>query len=103
MKIANLIISVPAAALILALPLAVHARPEDQSQAQTAEIVQRGADRHASMVRVDGQDYPVCTSTQQDSCIEPYAAGLSWGNRPLSYWPGKPASEIDGDQGHIGG
>jgi hypothetical protein len=87
----------------LAFPLAAQAQPGDRSQPQTAEIVQRDAAGHAVTVRIDGQDYPVCTSGQQDGCIEPYAAGLNWGNRPLPYWPGRPASEIDGDQGHIGG
>ncbi|MCB2061637.1 MAG: hypothetical protein KDE21_14075 [Novosphingobium sp.] len=39
-------------------------------------------------------EYPVCKGAVQDSCINPRAAGLSWGNRPLDHWPGKPASDL---------
>lgn len=39
-------------------------------------------------------EYPVCKGEVQDSCINPRAAGLSWGNRPLDHWPGKPASDL---------
>jgi hypothetical protein len=78
------------------------AQPADRSVKQQPEITQRGPDGRASQVRIDGRNYPVCTAgAQQDGCIEPRAAGLKWGDRPLSYWPGKPASKIDGDQGHI--
>lgn len=38
--------------------------------------------------------YPVCSATIQDSCIQPRAAGKNYGNRPLDYWPGAPASEL---------
>lgn len=40
------------------------------------------------------KEYPLCSKTIQDSCINPREAGKNWGNRPLSYWPGKPASEM---------
>ena len=41
------------------------------------------------------KDYPICRGDIQDSCINPREAGKNWGNRPLDYWPGKPASEMD--------
>lgn len=41
-------------------------------------------------------EYPVCSATVQDSCVNPREAGKKYGNRPLNYWPGKPASEIPG-------
>ncbi len=41
-----------------------------------------------------GHDYPICKGDVQDGCINPRAAGKNWGNRPLDYWPGKPASEM---------
>ena len=41
-------------------------------------------------------EYPICQGDVQDNCINPRAAGKNWGNRPLNYWPGKPASEIPG-------
>ena len=40
--------------------------------------------------------YPLCSRTVQDSCINPREAGKNYGNRPLGYWPGKPASEGQG-------
>jgi hypothetical protein len=41
-------------------------------------------------------DYPPCKGAVQDHCINPREAGLKYGNTPLNYWPGKPASEIPG-------
>ena len=41
-------------------------------------------------------EYPPCRGDMQDNCINPREAGLNYGNRPLNYWPGQPASEIDG-------
>ncbi len=40
---------------------------------------------------VDGE-YPVCSKNVTDNCVNPYAVGKG-GNKPLGYWPGKPASE----------
>ena len=37
--------------------------------------------------------YPLCRGNIQDECINPREAGKNFGNRPLKYWPGKPASE----------
>lgn len=45
-------------------------------------------------VTVEGKDYPICSKTVSDGCINPREAGLKYGNVPLSYWPGKPASEM---------
>ena len=42
------------------------------------------------------KEYPPCRGDVQDSCVNPREAGLNYGNRPLGYWPGRPASEIDG-------
>lgn len=39
-------------------------------------------------------DLPVCTPNQQDGCINSWEKNKT-GTRPLNYWPGKPASEID--------
>ena len=41
-----------------------------------------------------GADLPVCTPRQQDGCINSWEKNKT-GNRPLEYWPGRPASEID--------
>lgn len=40
-------------------------------------------------------DLPVCKKGQQDGCINGWEKNKT-GNKPLSYWPGKPASEIAG-------
>lgn len=42
-----------------------------------------------------GSELPVCKANQQDGCINSWAKNKT-GNRPLNYWPGQPASEIDG-------
>ena len=48
----------------------------------------------ATQVRINGEVIDVCMSEEQDDCINPRAAGLNFGDRPLDYWPGKPASEM---------
>ncbi|GGD54138.1 hypothetical protein GRI62_04315 [Erythrobacter arachoides] len=40
-------------------------------------------------------EYPPCRGTVQDNCVNPREAGLNYGNRPLDYWPGQPASQMD--------
>lgn len=44
-----------------------------------------------SPVATQPAEYPVCNSDQDDSCINPYAAGRRGPNveRPLPYWPGE--------------
>ena len=76
---------------------AMHHRTAMQSDMTSkAEIVKRGPGGRAEVVRIDGQEYNVCTAQVQDSCINPRQAGLNWGNNELGYWPGKPASEVAG-------
>lgn len=43
----------------------------------------------------EGKDLPICKPNQQDGCINGWEKNRT-GNRPLNYWPGKPASEIPG-------
>ena len=57
-------------------------------------VVERNTQGKATKVRVEGTVYDVCMKDDQDGCINPRAAGLDWGNRPLDYWPGKPASQM---------
>ena len=40
-------------------------------------------------------EYPICEDGVTDGCINPREAGKNYGNVPLNYWPGRPASEID--------
>lgn len=41
-----------------------------------------------------GDDLPVCSASQQDGCMNSWEKNKT-GNRPLEYWPGRPASQID--------
>jgi hypothetical protein len=61
-----------------------------------AEIIAYDADGKPDRVRVDGYEYKLCKGGQTDSCINPQDAGFDWGGRELTYWPGRPASEIEG-------
>ncbi|MEE4200205.1 hypothetical protein [Erythrobacter sp.] len=63
-------------------------------KAQSPEIVERNNRGRVTKVRIDGQVIDVCMNSEQDSCINPRAAGLGFGNRPLMYWPGQPASSM---------
>ena len=54
-------------------------------------IVERGEDGRASAIIVDDQVYRVCDAERERDCIQPRAAGLGWGDRPLGYWPGQEA------------
>jgi hypothetical protein len=42
-------------------------------------------------------EYPVCGRDQDDNCMNAWEAGRRGAGvpRPLEYWPGRPASEID--------
>lgn len=39
-------------------------------------------------------DLPICSPDEQDNCINSWEA-RGTGNKPLDYWPGRPASEMD--------
>lgn len=91
MAAAALAISPIAAAMVVPFGAAASAEVS-----QHAQILARDAHGRATEVRVDGHDYMVCNAQRQDECINPRAAGLHFGNRPLAYWPGKPASEMKG-------
>lgn len=61
---------------------------------QNVQILARDSHHRATEVEVDGQRYAVCSATKTDNCIDPRAAGLKFGNVPLNYWPGEPASTL---------
>ncbi|MGB3711797.1 MAG: hypothetical protein WA985_08920 [Erythrobacter sp.] len=104
----NLITATFAAASLAAMGAAApaladdHMEQDDQStvtgdanwKAQSPEIVERNDRGRVTKVRIDGKVYDVCMANDQDGCINPRAAGLDWGNRPLMYWPGQPASSM---------
>lgn len=64
------------------------------TRAESPVVVERGDDGRATAVRIGGTVYPVCASEGQDGYIQPRAAGLGWGDRPLQRWPGRPASQM---------
>ncbi len=69
---------------------------EAEQATNSPEVLERDAEGRATKVRLEGQVYDVCTPGRTDGCINPRDAGLDEGNREIDYWPGKPASEIDG-------
>lgn len=93
-----IVFSATAAALLVAGTSADAAARKGaaQSSKPNVEVTQRDASGHATAVRIEGQEYQLCSKTVTDSCINPHDAGFNWGNTELSYWPGKPASEIPG-------
>jgi hypothetical protein len=60
------------------------------------EVISVGTDGKPDVVRVDGFEMKVCKGAVQDGCINPQDAGFDWGGKEINYWPGRPASEIDG-------
>lgn len=65
-------------------------------RAASPEVVERAPNGRPISVRIDGVIYKVCMSERDDGCIQPRAAGLNWGDRPLQHWPGQPASQMNG-------
>ena len=60
--------------------------------APEVKVLERNARGRAIAVQIGNQAYKVCMNDMQDNCIQPRAAGLNYGNRPLATWPGEPAS-----------
>lgn len=81
-------------AIFTAITLGLAAPAAAQNAAVKAEVVEKNARGQAIKVRIEGKVYDVCMAEAQDGCIQPRAAGLKWGNRPLDHWPGRPASEM---------
>ena len=93
-----------AALAFAAVPAAAdhHASGEQHAQADTtaatpaprfvrSEVTQTTP---AGYKAAEGEELPVCAEGQQDGCINSFEKNGT-GNRPLQYWPGRPASEID--------
>ena len=70
---------------------------DEQSDAKPkVEVVSVGPDGKPDVVKVDGYTMKVCKGDVTDGCINPQDAGFDWGGKEIDYWPGKPASEIEG-------
>ncbi|NRD89069.1 hypothetical protein C8024_05830 [Sphingopyxis sp. BSNA05] len=61
----------------------------DKTVDSGVKIVSKDAKGKATRVSVDGKEYAVCMTEQQDSCINPRQAGLNFGDWPLKNWPEK--------------
>ena len=83
-------------AIFAAVTLGLAAPAVAQDASVKAEVVEKNARDQATKVRIEGKVYDVCMNEAQDSCIQPRAAGLNWGDVPLNHWPGQPASERRG-------
>ena len=77
------------AVLGLRAPLLAEEKPPE------LEILERDAKGRVTKVRLEDLVVDVCTPERTDGCVNPAEIGLDQGNRPIDYWPGKPASEID--------
>ena len=86
----NLLVASATALSLIAAPVMA----QGQSNAK-ADVVERDASGKATKISIEGKTYAVCTPQMQDDCINPREAGLNFGNVPINYWPGQPASEID--------
>ncbi len=86
-----------AAAFAFAAPTMAQTDTDNEADGYKAEspvVVATNDEGKATQVRVDGKIYDVCMTAEQDRCINPRAAGLDFGNYPLQYWPGQPASSL---------
>ncbi|MHA7818631.1 MAG: hypothetical protein ACX930_03170 [Erythrobacter sp.] len=84
-----------ATAFCFAAAVTTTAVADDTTATETEEraVVVATNDRgKATQVRINGKIIDVCMNEAQDNCINPRAAGLNWGDRPLEYWPGKSES-----------
>ncbi|XUU60239.1 hypothetical protein ACRAQ6_11795 [Erythrobacter sp. HA6-11] len=61
--------------------------------AESPEVIERNDRGQATRIKIGDNEYDVCMSEDQDNCINPRAAGLDWGDRPLNYWPGETESD----------
>ena len=87
---------ISAVAIALAVPAAAANEKAPAEPKPKVEVVSVGEDGKPDVVKVDGYTMRVCKGDVQDGCINPQDAGFDWGGKEINYWPGRPASEIDG-------
>lgn len=85
---------ISALAIVLAAPAAAQTAPAEPKP--KVEVISVGEDGKPDVVRVEGFEMKVCKGEVKDGCINPQDAGFDWGGKEINYWPGKPASEIEG-------
>lgn len=87
--------SLLAAGALLAAPSAMAQVKEpapDYKVVPAVQVVERTSNGRAAVVEIAGERIDVCMNDRQDNCIQPRAAGLGFGEVPLSYWPGEPVT-----------
>ena len=82
-----LLTAVVTATAALAVPAAAQTAPKINYVSQ--EMVQQVPKEEEPKTG----DLPICKKDEQTNCINSWEANKT-GNRPINYWPGRPASEI---------
>jgi len=75
-------------------PVPEQATQPDADAANAASMPDQGTDAALASPGAEPRAYPVCSRTVTDECVNPREAGRNHGNRPLPYWPGRPASDM---------
>lgn len=78
----------------------IEAKYVADSKAGTVEpvIFMRSSEMSQAAPAPQAGEYPICEEGVTDGCINPREAGRDFGNVPLDYWPGKPASELTAEE-----
>ena len=79
------------AGVVFAIPAAAQTTPAPKIEYVSNEMVQQVPESEAPKTG----DLPICKKDQQTNCINSWDVNKT-GNRPINYWPGRPASEIEG-------
>lgn len=79
-----------AAGAAIAIPASAQTAPAPTINYVSSETVQQTPEDAGPTTG----DVPICTAGQEDNCINSWEANRT-GNRPINYWPGRPASEIE--------
>ena len=83
-------ISLAAAGAMIAMPAAAQVDQAPTVNYVSSETVQQTPEDAGP----PSADVPICNAGQEDNCINSWEANRT-GNRPINYWPGRPASEIE--------
>jgi hypothetical protein len=76
------------------VPTAQRSATESADQANAESQPAQGNEAVLAAPGAEPRAYPVCSRSVHDECVNPREAGRGYGNRPLGYWPGRPASEM---------
>ncbi|NCP18793.1 MAG: hypothetical protein GW855_06505 [Erythrobacter sp.] len=83
--------SIAALVAVVSVPAMAQTAPAPKIDYVSREMAQQVPQGDAPMTG----DLPICKPDQQTNCINSWDVNRT-GNRPINYWPGRPASEIEG-------